>query len=231
MSQDRPHGGGRQRPRFSHAISALSRLFISKRSHLQSSTDNESSSNNMAKKSSEDVYELNGQALCSQCSVLPFNDKILASHVDPDQWEEILDLSATPPEHPLDYKATDYKDTDSILDLPALKDFGDRRQCPLDYRVADLLPGLPYLEQKAIRGCEFCSLLRIEILRAGHNMTGSVEITLEYHLRPTGFKSYGLAALLANVTHRPDGSYTPPASTKPNVPAIKIIFAAESDDC
>lgn len=187
----------------------------------------------MGQKPSKDVSKLNGQALCSQCSVLPFNDKILASHVNKHQWEDILDLNATPPEHPLDYKATDYKDTDSILDLPALKhsDFDDRRLCPLDYKVADLLPALPYLEQNAIRGCEFCSLLRLEILRAGHNITGSVEITLEYHLRPTGFKSYGLAALLANVTHRPDGSCTPPASAKSNVPAIKILFAAESDDC
>lgn len=181
----------------------------------------------------EDVSKLNGQALCSQCSVLPFNDKILASHADSDEWEEILNLDATPPEHPLDYKATDYKDTDSILDLPALKVKRTGCHCPLDYKVADLLPGLPYLEQNASRGCEFCSLLRLEILRAEHNFTGPVEITLEYHLKPKGFRSYGLAALRANVNHRPDanGSCTPPASTKADLRPIKILFLAESDDC
>lgn len=188
----------------------------------------------MEMKLSEDVSETR-KKLCSQCSVVPFNDKVLGSWLasqDPD-WTPCSDLAATYPYHSLDYKARDFENTKSILGLPVLKkDYYIGRKYPLDYKVIDSLPGLPYLERRALRGCEFCSLLRLEIMRAEYNVTGSVEITLAYHLKPDQQSLfYGLAALLANVAQRPDASRIPPASAKPNVLApINIFFTVESDD-
>lgn len=181
----------------------------------------------MAMKSPEDASEMNGANLCSHCSVIRFNDKILAQYIESDFG--CTDITDEPPEHPFDYNATDYKDTDSILDLPPLNTWRYRK-CPLDYKVTDSLPGLPYLEQSALRGCEFCSLLRLEIMRAGYNtVTGSVDITLAYYLKPPGFVEHGLAVLRARVDQRPDASGIPPASANPNAPNVDIVFAVESD--
>lgn len=182
----------------------------------------------MAMKSPDDISEMNGAHLCSHCSVLPFNDAILASlrNCVPGTDELRFDLTAPAPEHPSDCSATNNKDPDSIQDLPAM---GGRPHFnfPLDYEVADLLPGLPYLEQSARQGCEFCSLLRLEIKRLGYNITGFVDITLAYHLNLPGYGMYGLGALVANVVQRLDTSCIPPYSTVAN---LDIVFAVESDD-
>lgn len=183
----------------------------------------------MAMKSSKGVSGTNGAKLCSQCSVLSFNDKILASYVISDSYISCLDLTAKASRHPRDYKATDYKKGDSILNSPVLRRYHGARKYPLDYKVADSLPGLPYLEQSGLRGCKFCSLLRFEIMRAKYIITGFVEITLAYHLKPTTFSSFGLAFLLASVTQRPGLSSIPPASNKRNVLNMDIIFIVESD--
>lgn len=195
--------------------------------------DNKSSSNALVIKSPQYVTGSGRSNLCPQCSVISFNDKILASYIVASAAVKLrtcLDPSATISEHHFDYKATDYKDTDSILDLPVLSRNMLSPKCPLDYKVDDSLPGLPYLEQSALRGCEFCSLLRREIMRARHKITGFVEITLAYSLNPYGLLLHGLAALLANVAQRPGASSIPPASTMPELPSINIVFAVESDD-
>lgn len=182
----------------------------------------------MAMKPPEDVSETNGANLCSQCSVLPFNDKILGSYLSSIHGQFDLVLTAAAPKHPLDYKDIDYKRTHSILDLPALACQKSCRTCPLDYKIADSLPDLPCLELGALRGCEFCSLLRLEIMRAGYNITGLVEITLAYRLNP--YESYGPTTLVAKVDQRPDTSCIPPTSTKAKVAPVDVVFTVETDD-
>lgn len=103
------------------------------------------------------------------------------------------------------------------------------RRVPLDYRVVDFLPSLPYLGENAHRGWDFCSALRLEITRAEFDYTGFVEITLVYRLGEFDFPAIGLGALVAELTWRPDIPSIPPASPMPNILRDCIIFTLESD--
>lgn len=140
--------------------------------------------------------------LCPTCSVIPFNDELIASHIVSQDSSEA-----------------------STWHITAAGKY------PLDYMVVDFLPTLPCLEQSALRGCSFCHLLRLEIMRAEFDYTGFVEITLTYHLGDRAFRGLGLAALVAELVWRPDIPSIPPASREPDVLRDCIIFALESDDC
>lgn len=154
-----------------------------------------------------------GGILCARCSVIPFNDERLASFITTrDIREPCWDIATAAGLHPYrhQYSATNGR-------------------YPLDYLVVDSLPTLPCLEQNALRGCNFCSVLRLEILQAEFDYTGFVEINLVYRLGGYNLPDLGLAALVAEITWRPDIPSIPPASSRPNILRDCIIFALESD--
>lgn len=143
-----------------------------------------------------------GAKLCETCSVLRFNDELLASFT---------------------------AEGDSSPRLPDT-DTNRGRRFPLDYRVCDLLPTLPCLEQSADRGCDFCALLRKEIIRAGFDYRGFVLITLAYNWGHDTFPGVGLAALVAELEWRPEMPSTSPSSRPPDVLRNCILFTLETED-
>ena len=143
-----------------------------------------------------------GSKLCATCSVLRFNDELLAPYV---------------------------VEGDSLPQLPDT-DINGGRKFPLDYRVCDFLPTLPCLEQSADRGCDFCALLRKEIIKAGFDYCGFVLITLAYNWGHDTFPGVGLAALVAELEWRPEIPSLPPSSRPPDVLRNCILFALETED-
>lgn len=141
--------------------------------------------------------------LCDKCFVIQFNDKLLEPRVVKEvvqQDGELSTLSLSPEE---DHKVL------------------------LDYHVVDTLPELPLLNESANLGCGFCSLLRREIIRAGFDYHGSMEIRLAYSWGDSWYSNTGLGALVAELNGRPDIPSVLPAPTSlPNC----IIFAIETDD-
>uniref|UniRef100_A0A8H7K7G0 Uncharacterized protein n=1 Tax=Bionectria ochroleuca TaxID=29856 RepID=A0A8H7K7G0_BIOOC len=102
--------------------------------------------------------------LCDKCFVIQFNDKLLEPRVVKEvvqQDGELSTLSLSPEE---DHKVL------------------------LDYHVVDTLPELPLLNESANLGCDFCSLLRREIIRAGFDYHGSMEIRLAYSWGTAGIQ-------------------------------------------
>lgn len=184
----------------------------------------------MATEPPRDTTEPSGGNLCATCSVIQYNDEQLASFiVTQNITEPCWDIAAAAGSHPGNYHR--YSATVG--------------RYPLDYRVVDFLPTLPCLEQSALRGCDFCSVLRLEIIQAEPKFTGFFEITLVYRVGDFDFPGLGLAALVAELNWRPDIPNIPPASPKPDIirycasippesPSPDIcnrclIFALESD--
>lgn len=188
-------------------------LIISlQQSQIQVSVDKRSNSDAMATEPPRDTTEPSGGNLCATCSVIPFNDERLASFIlTQDRREPCWDTIGAAGIYPRNPKSV------------------TKGRYPVDYRVVDFLPTLPCLEQSALRGCDFCSLLRLEIIRAGFDYTGFVEITLVYRLGADHFPTLGLAALVAQLTWRPDIPSIPPASPEPDILHDCIVFALESD--
>lgn len=168
----------------------------------------------MATEPPQDIIEPSGGNLCATCSVIPFNDEKLASFVvKQDTREPCWDVAAAAGSHTGNYYLYS----------------AEVSRYPLDYRVVDFLPTLPCLEQSALRGCDFCSVLRLEIIRAELHYNGFVEITLVYCLGNFDFRGLGLAALVAELNWRRDIPSIPPASPKPDILRDCVIFALESD--
>ncbi|UPK93131.1 hypothetical protein LCI18_004066 [Fusarium solani-melongenae] len=142
--------------------------------------------------------------LCETCSVIQFDDDDIAEFYEAEQGN-------LPPSLSID-------------------GCGRGHKIPLDYEVVDFLPTLPLLEQSAGRGCEFCSILRHEIIRVGFNYRGYVQINLEYHWGNYFFEELGLSALVAELTWRSDIPSLPPSTTPPDNPRHCVIFTLESDD-
>lgn len=142
--------------------------------------------------------------LCETCSVIQFDDDDIAEFYN----AELGDLP-------------------SSLSIDRC-DLGD--EIPLDYEVVDFLPTLPLLEQSAGRGCEFCSILRHEIIRADFDYRGYVQINLKYHWGNFVFPGLGLSALVAELAWRPEIPSLPPSTTPPHNPRDCVIFTLESDD-
>lgn len=167
----------------------------------------------MATEPPRDTTKPSGGNLCATCSVIPFNDERLASFiVTHDIREPCWDITAAAGFHPERYRY-----------IPA------NGRYPLDYRVVDFLPTLPCMEQSALRGCDFCSVLRLEIIRAEFDYIGFVEISLVYRLGGYSFPDLGLASLVAELTWRPEIPSIPAASPRPDIFRNCIIFALESD--
>ncbi|CAH0031096.1 unnamed protein product [Clonostachys rhizophaga] len=141
--------------------------------------------------------------LCDKCFIIQFNDKLLEPHV----VKEVVKQDVESP----------------TLSLP-LEEY---HKVLLDYHVIDTLPELPLLSESANLGCGFCSLLRHEIIRAGFNYDGSLEIRLAYAWGDKWHSKIGLGALVAELKGRPDIPSVLPASTP--LPGC-IIFALETDD-
>ncbi|MBE3047584.1 hypothetical protein IMZ48_34740, partial [Candidatus Bathyarchaeota archaeon] len=80
------------------------------------------------------------------------------------------------------------------------------------------------------RGCDFCSLLRGEIIKADFDYRGFVYIRLAYHWGDDTFPGLGLAALVAELEWRPEIPSIPPSSRPPDVLRNCIIFTLETDD-
>ncbi|CAG9988036.1 unnamed protein product [Clonostachys byssicola] len=144
--------------------------------------------------------------LCDKCFVIPFNDQLLEPHVVKEvvgQDGEFSTLSLSPSAY------------QKIL---------------LDYHVIDTLPELPLLNESANLGCSFCSLLRHEILRAGFDYHGPLDIRLAYSWGDDRFPKLGLGVLVAELNWRPDIPSIPPASALPDILRDCIIFALETND-
>ena len=149
-----------------------------------------------------------GSTLCDTCSAIQFNDEPLAPHV--------VERDDVPP-----FLSRD--------DLRGPYSFGERFQP--DYSICDFLPTLPCLEQSADRGCDFCSLLRGEIIRADFDYRGFICIQLAYHWDDQfHFPGLGLAALVAELKWLPGIPSIPPSSRPPDVLRDCIIFTLETDD-
>ncbi|KAM6534245.1 hypothetical protein FALCPG4_007177 [Fusarium falciforme] len=130
--------------------------------------------------------------LCERCSVIRFNDNDIIEFYDAEQENLPPSLS--------------------------INRCGKGHKIPLEYEVFDFVPTLPILEESASRGCEFCSILRHEIIRANFNYRGFAKISLAYHWGNDAFEGLGLSALVAEVI--------PPSKSVRN----SVIFALESDD-
>lgn len=121
------------------------------------------------------------ERLCTTCSVIQFDDRILEPCVSSrEDGKPYLDISKSL--------------------LRARDSFTKSDEFGLRYNVVDFLPSLPCLDQSGLGGCEFCALLRSEIIRTKFKYTGFIEITLAYHWVDKSFRGLGLAALVANVT-------------------------------
>lgn len=97
--------------------------------------------------------------LCEACSVLRFNDELLAGDVKeyPD-GSSYLDLSSL-------FRVS-YDDPDETL--------------PLRWHITDSLPELLRLQENAESGCDFCRMLRRMIVETNFDFVGPVELTLSY---------------------------------------------------
>jgi hypothetical protein len=95
------------------------------------------------------------------------------------------------------------------------------RRFALDYSLIDYFPDLPKLKQSEDQGCEFCVLLRQEIIQARYDYQGAVTIHLAYHWKNLHFREYGLSALVAEMEWH---------NQPPNTLANCIIFTVESND-
>ncbi|KAK7227561.1 hypothetical protein V2G26_015564 [Clonostachys chloroleuca] len=126
--------------------------------------------------------------LCDKCFVIQFNDKLLEPHV----VKEVVKQDGESP----------------TLSLP-LEEY---HKVLLDYHVIDTLPELPLLSESANLGCGFCSLLRHEIIRAGFDYHGSLEIRLAYAWGDEWHSKIGLGTLVAELKGCPDIPSILPAS-------------------
>lgn len=153
----------------------------------------------MATNPAQDDSATSGANLCPMCSVILFDDELIAPHIVSQDSSEA-----------------------STWHTAAAGRY------VLDYRVVDFLPSLPFLESGAGQGCDFCSLLRLEIMRAKFDHVGLVQITLTYHLKDDDFRDFGLAALVAELHWRPDIPSI--AGQSPQLHNC-VIFTVESDDC
>ncbi len=141
-----------------------------------------------------------GTRLCETCSIVEFNDELLRSCV------------TSPDAGPLSLTVN------------------SSRHIRLDYDVVDLYPSLPLLQQGVAGGCDFCSLLRHEIIRAQFDYRGYISIKLTYHWGDFSFPGLGLAALVAELGWRPDIPSIPPSSNAPDILRDCIIFTLETDN-
>jgi hypothetical protein len=146
---------------------------------------------------SQETIRSAGARLCKRCSVLRFNDELLTPCL------------------------TETKSSPSCLSIESERIF------PLEYHLFYSLPDLPCLETGADTGCDFCHILRGEIIRAGFDYRGRISIKLVYHWGNDYFEDLGLAALVAELRWE---SRTPPTSDRGGVLRNSIIFTLESND-
>lgn len=100
----------------------------------------------------------------------------------------------------------------------------ESRRFDLDYSLIDYFPDLPNLKQSEDQGCEFCLLLRQEIIQArfdSQGARGAVTIHLVYHWKNFWFGEHGLSALVAEMKWN---------DQPPGKRANCIIFTVESND-
>lgn len=138
--------------------------------------------------------------LCETCSVIEFNDEPLRPFV-------------TSPD-----------------DGPPSLTVDSNEKIMLEYHVLDFYPSLLLLQQSALGGCDFCSLLRHEIIRAQFDYRGFIGIKLRYHWGDLQFPGLGLAALVAELAWLPHLPSILPSSEKPDVVRNCIIFTLETDN-